>query len=326
MGAQYVSASVAVDRFVGQISARGHFRAATTAVLVAGPALLLPRLPLDVVVLAEHVLSPALTSWCPGLLVRPVAGRRVLPQPHGRWLATTKVCALFVRPGREGAAFHRGLHAARAQAEFLGHSADPPAILAELTVLSPLADGFWFPLELAPGRPSQVFTWQQAKDVLIYAVDDRLYLYIVVSLLTGARTEELGALRWQHVHLDARTDVIPVVPPHLEVWRSVRRGGDTKTRRPRRTLALPAMCVGAEEATGAAAGRSACRGRTMGIDRIGVHDCYRDRDACGERSPGPASRVASGSWGESGGAGAAGVEAPVRLATRLFVDVSRRTS
>ena len=31
---------------------------------------------------------------------------------------------------------------------------------------------------------------------------DRLHHYIVVSLLTGARTEKLRALRWDHVHLD----------------------------------------------------------------------------------------------------------------------------
>jgi integrase len=33
------------------------------------------------------------------------------------------------------------------------------------------------------------------------------------------------------------------VPPHVAVWRSVRAGGDTKTRKSRRTLALPGRCV-----------------------------------------------------------------------------------
>jgi len=37
----------------------------------------------------------------------------------------------------------------------------------------------------------------------------------------------------------------PPVPPHLAVWRSVRAGGDTKTRKSRRTLALPVRCIGA---------------------------------------------------------------------------------
>ena len=52
-----------------------------------------------------------------------------------------------------------------------------------------------------------------------------------------------GALRWEHVHLEPRTDVVPPVPPHVEVWRSTRTDGDTKTRRSRRTLALPGRCI-----------------------------------------------------------------------------------
>lgn len=37
------------------------------------------------------------------------------------------------------------------------------------------------------------------------------------------------------------------MPPHLAVWRSVRAGADTKTRKSRRTLALPKRCVEALE-------------------------------------------------------------------------------
>jgi integrase len=55
-----------------------------------------------------------------------------------------------------------------------------------------------------------------------------LHAYIVVSLLTGARTEELRALTWSYVDLDSD-------PPFIMVWRSVRAGGDTKTRKSRRT-------------------------------------------------------------------------------------------
>ena len=86
------------------------------------------------------------------------------------------------------------------------------------------------------GRPSKSLTPSQADGVLIKTRPDRLHNYIVVSLLTGARTEELRALDWDHVHLDQR-------PPHVEVWRSVRQGGDTKTRKSKRTLALPELCV-----------------------------------------------------------------------------------
>ncbi|MER5628673.1 site-specific integrase [Streptosporangium sp. NPDC002544] len=56
--------------------------------------------------------------------------------------------------------------------------------------------------------------------------------------LLGARTEELRALTWPHVDLDG-------TPPSIMVWRSVREGGDTKTRKSRRTLAMPRRCVDA---------------------------------------------------------------------------------
>jgi len=87
-----------------------------------------------------------------------------------------------------------------------------------------------------PGRQSKSLIPEQVDAVLIRTAPDRLHNYIVVSLLTGGRTEELRALRWDHVHLEAS-------PPHIEVWRSVRADGDTKTKRSRRTLALPARCV-----------------------------------------------------------------------------------
>ena len=52
------------------------------------------------------------------------------------------------------------------------------------------------------GRRSKSLTLDQARAVLTETRDDPLHCYIVVSLLTGARTEELRALRWEHVHLD----------------------------------------------------------------------------------------------------------------------------
>jgi integrase len=93
------------------------------------------------------------------------------------------------------------------------------------------------------GRRSKSLNAEQVDAVLTQTAPDRLHHYIVVSLLTGARTEELRALRWQHVHLDGNSDARPPIPPHIEVWRSVRHGGDTKTRKSRRTLALPARCI-----------------------------------------------------------------------------------
>ncbi|MGL4744712.1 MAG: site-specific integrase [Dermatophilaceae bacterium] len=94
-----------------------------------------------------------------------------------------------------------------------------------------------------PGRPSKSLTHAQARDVLTMTAGDWMHNYIVLSLLTGARTEELRALEWRHVHLDGIPDAVPPVPAYVEVWRSVRAGGDTKTRKSRRTLALPALAV-----------------------------------------------------------------------------------
>ena len=70
-----------------------------------------------------------------------------------------------------------------------------------------------------------------------------MHAYIVLSLLTGLRTEEARALRWVHVDLDGDPAARPPVPPHVAVWRSVRTHGDTKTERSRRTLGLPQVAV-----------------------------------------------------------------------------------
>ncbi len=93
------------------------------------------------------------------------------------------------------------------------------------------------------GRPSRALTVSQAKALL--EQDDRTTYgaYTLLGLLTGARTEELRALTWDHVDLEGDPDGDPPVPPHMRVWRSVRADGETKTRRSRRTIALPARCI-----------------------------------------------------------------------------------
>ena len=93
------------------------------------------------------------------------------------------------------------------------------------------------------GRPSKALTFAQAEAVLAASAGSRMDAYVLLSLLTGARTEELRALKWDHLDLVGTPDLVPLVPPYMEVWRSVRRGGDTKTRKSRRTLALPQRCV-----------------------------------------------------------------------------------
>lgn len=104
------------------------------------------------------------------------------------------------------------------------------------------------------GRPSRALTVAQAEAVVIAAeqADVRIGAYILLSLLTGARTEEVRALTWSHVVAfdESRQVWRPVVEAgwqHQEfamyVWRSVRKKGDTKTVKSRRTLKLPARAV-----------------------------------------------------------------------------------
>src|SRR6185437_8775719 len=102
-----------------------------------------------------------------------------------------------------------------------------------------------------PGRPSKALTLAQAEAVLATAEHTRMRAYVILSLLTGPRTEELRALTWDHVDLHGTPDDTPPTPhphlthtpptphphpthtpptpPHIAVWRSVRAGADTKT-------------------------------------------------------------------------------------------------
>lgn len=131
------------------------------------------------------------------------------------------------------------------------------------------------------GRPSKSLTLTQAEAVLSAAIDSPMYAYIVVSLLTGARTEELRALTWDHVDLVGKPDAHPEIPPHIAVWTSVRSGGDTKTRKsphPRTARPLPGR---AETATGAP-GLAAARGGGQ-LEGTGPRFHVRCRDGAGLR-------------------------------------------
>jgi len=59
-----------------------------------------------------------------------------------------------------------------------------------------------------------------------------MHAYVALCVGTSIRTEEARALRWDAVHLDGDPHAIPPVPPHVQVWRSVRARGDTKTAPP----------------------------------------------------------------------------------------------
>lgn len=93
------------------------------------------------------------------------------------------------------------------------------------------------------GRPSKSLTLDQAKSLIEKAKKSRLHGYVMLCLLTGCRTEEARALRWDHVDLEGAPDAVPPVPPHVAVWRSVRTHGDVKTQKSRRTLRIPAAAV-----------------------------------------------------------------------------------
>ncbi|NUW30735.1 site-specific integrase [Nonomuraea sp. SMC257] len=106
------------------------------------------------------------------------------------------------------------------------------------------------------GRTSKALTLAQAEAVLKAAenAQPRIRAYIVVSLLSGARTEEVRALQWSHVvayddETQAWRSVAGIGWDHKEfalyVWRSVRKKGETKTPKSRRSLALPKRCVDA---------------------------------------------------------------------------------
>jgi integrase len=109
------------------------------------------------------------------------------------------------------------------------------------------------------GRPSKSFSLEQAKALLAAAEGTRMHAYVALSLLVGIRTEEARALRWDHVvrWADDSAGWQPVTSAGFDhvaagseqfaiyVWRAQRHGGDTKTGKSRRTLALPRHCVDA---------------------------------------------------------------------------------
>jgi integrase len=87
------------------------------------------------------------------------------------------------------------------------------------------------------GHPSKAMTLDQATrllEALESETDLWLAAYVVLSLLTGIRTEEARALTWAEVDLQAGT---------VAVYRSVRTTGDTKTRKSRRVLKLPTKAL-----------------------------------------------------------------------------------
>ncbi|WP_079406221.1 site-specific integrase [Streptomyces sp. 3211] len=86
-----------------------------------------------------------------------------------------------------------------------------------------------------PGKPSSSLSMAEAESILRAREGSWIHAYVVLALLVGVRTEEERPLTWTHVHTEAQGEV----KPHIDVWRSVRRRGETKTVRSRRSLAMP---------------------------------------------------------------------------------------
>ena len=111
------------------------------------------------------------------------------------------------------------------------------------------------------GRPSKAMTLNQAV-MLLEAVESgthRLAAYVVLSLLSGVRTEEARALQWSEVDLNAGT---------VAVYRSVRARGDTKTRKSRRVLELPTRAVQALRTHHA----------RQAAERLAAGECWQEHD------------------------------------------------
>ena len=105
------------------------------------------------------------------------------------------------------------------------------------------------------GRPSKSLTLEQTQDLLRAAAGSRQYAYVVLSVTTGLRTEELRALKWNEVDLDADT---------IAVYRPVRASADTKTPKSRRVLSLPRLAVQARGSISIARPRTGIQPRQFG--------------------------------------------------------------
>ena len=91
----------------------------------------------------------------------------------------------------------------------------------------------------AAGRPSKAMTKDVALQLFRVCLDDSgIGSYLILSMMTGCRPEEMRALRWDHVDL---------VTGVIHVWRSTRQHGDFKTAKSRRSLEIPQQAVAALE-------------------------------------------------------------------------------
>ncbi|MFJ7159101.1 tyrosine-type recombinase/integrase [Streptomyces sp. NPDC101118] len=76
---------------------------------------------------------------------------------------------------------------------------------------------------------------KEAEAILRAKQNTWVHAYVVLALLVGIRPEEERPLTWDHVHTGQENGG----QPYVDVWRSVRRRGETKTRKSRRSVAMP---------------------------------------------------------------------------------------
>ncbi|WP_232013976.1 site-specific integrase [Glycomyces terrestris] len=171
------------------------------------------------------------------------------------------------------------------------------------------------PPEGQEGRPSKSMTIEQAHAVLKVSRGSWLHGYIALSVFTGVRTEEARPLRWRNTHLNPVAGQLctcgerhrETIAPHVEVWRSVRTKGETKTPKSRRTIALPRQVVTvltavrvSAEIDAEDAGRAIRPEHYVFATGVGtVRDAANVRVTCARRSRMPRSR-APGRLGSSG--------------------------
>ncbi|MDL4813049.1 site-specific integrase [Actinomadura opuntiae] len=94
------------------------------------------------------------------------------------------------------------------------------------------------PPEGCVGRQSKSLSLEQAAKLVVTAQDPkwRLGAYVILSLMSGIRTEEARTLRWADVDLDKGT---------VYVLRADRHRGGTKTRKSRRGLSIAQVAIAA---------------------------------------------------------------------------------
>ncbi|WP_433136133.1 site-specific integrase [Actinomadura nitritigenes] len=117
------------------------------------------------------------------------------------------------------------------------------------------------PPEGVAGRPSSSLSLDQAAKLVMVAQDPkwRLGAYVVLSLMSGIRTEEARMLRWTDVDLEKAV---------VYVLRADRHRGDTKTKKSRRGLSLPQAAV---------AVLAAHKARQAG-ERLAVGELWQEND------------------------------------------------